>query len=210
MSSDFCNRSNRTGENLTNGQLIIVVGPSGAGKDTLIDGAKKVLSGDPYFYFPRREITRPEDAGGEDHTAVTMDQYNVRSLAGEYALSWRAHNTGYGISRSMEDHLNQGKTVVANISRTVIDEARACYPGTATVLVTAPRELLAERISARGREQKIAVEERLARSEQVDVSGSDVLTIVNDGPLENALNAFIVAISGRTLRSLELHRRSAL
>ncbi len=185
-------------KNLANGRLIVVVGPSGAGKDMLIDGARKALFGDPRFHFPRREITRPEDAGGEDHLAVSWDMFHARSRAGEYALYWQAHDTGYGIPRSVEDYLGQGKTVVVNTSRTVIEPARDGYPGTAIILVTAPRELLARRISARGRESEAALEARLVRSERIMISGPDVLTIVNDGAPKEALNAFVAAISGTT------------
>ena len=44
-------------------------GPSGSGKDTLINGAKGLVS-EEKFTFITREITRPTDAGGEDHIEI--------------------------------------------------------------------------------------------------------------------------------------------
>jgi len=148
------------------------------------------------FYFPRREISRPGDAGGEVHVAVSVEEFHARALTGEYALSWQAHDTCYGIPRSIESHLAQGETVIINTSRTAIEPARHRYPGTVIIHIVAPRELLAERLKSRGRESKTGIDARVARSEQVKVTGSDVVTIVNDGAPEDALNAFIIAISG--------------
>ena len=177
------------------GQLIVVVGPSGAGKDTLLDGAKSILSGDDRYYFPRREITRPADAGGEMHIAITPEQFEIREQAGEYALSWQAHDTCYGVPRSIGVRIKRGVTVVVNTSRTIIDDARRRYPGLTVIQVVAPPEVLAERISARRRESASEVQSRLAQMNKVDVSGSGVVTIVNDGALEDALEAFIGAIT---------------
>jgi ribose 1,5-bisphosphokinase PhnN len=57
------------------GTLFLVVGASGVGKDNVIEGAKAALAGDDHFFFARRTITRSADAGGEDHCAVTADEF---------------------------------------------------------------------------------------------------------------------------------------
>ena len=110
-----------------------MVGPSGVGKDTLIDGAKSRTG--PDVVFPRREITRTAESGGEDHVAVTEIDFDNRESQGAYALSWKAHGLGYGIPVPIEEMLSQGKTVVANVSRGVLDDARARFPSLVIVSV---------------------------------------------------------------------------
>src|SRR5271165_3345282 len=113
--------------------LILVVGPSGAGKDTLLDRARATLEGDGRFRFVRRVITRPAEAGGEAHEAVTEAEFATR----RFALSWYAHGIYYGIPEDIEADLKVGRTVVASVSRGVIVEASSRYD-VRVIEVTAP------------------------------------------------------------------------
>ncbi|RMD61857.1 MAG: phosphonate metabolism protein/1,5-bisphosphokinase (PRPP-forming) PhnN [Alphaproteobacteria bacterium] len=173
------------------GCLSLVVGPSGAGKDTLIRGARTALAGDGTFVFPPREVTRPVAPDCEEHVSIAEAEFRARRAAGAYALSWRAHGLGYGIPRRIEHDLDRGRTVVVNVSRTVIAEARRRYPRVRVIHVTAPPALLAARLRGRGRECDLAVAARLARAEEITVTGADVVTLVNDGPPERAVQQFI-------------------
>src|ERR1700686_4695699 len=124
--------------------LVLVVGPSGAGKDALLSGARQAFAGDPRIHFARRVITRPVDAGGEDHEAVTEAEFAAR----DFALSWSAHGLRYGIPA---EGVRRTPVVVANVSRGVVDDAAARFP-VRVIEVTAPPDMLASRLAARGRE----------------------------------------------------------
>ncbi|MGF1628100.1 MAG: phosphonate metabolism protein/1,5-bisphosphokinase (PRPP-forming) PhnN [Kiloniellaceae bacterium] len=172
------------------GRLVLVVGPSGAGKDSVIEGARQALADRPEFVFPRRIITRRSDPGSEDHLTLTEAEFAAQREAGAFFLHWRAHGLHYALPAAVADALGSGRSVIANVSRAVIEEARRRHPATTVVVVTAPPEVLAERLLARGREDAAAVQGRLARS-AAQPSGAGVVTLMNDGPLEATVARFL-------------------
>ena len=170
--------------------LVLVVGPSGAGKDTLLDAARRALAGNARYRFVRRAITRPEDAGGEAHEAVSEAEFAVR----DFALSWRAHGLRYGIPADIAKDIARGVTVVANVSRSVVADAAARFP-TRVIEVTAPAPVLADRLRARGREDANDVAARLARVVALPADLT-LTTVVNDGALEIGVERFLAAVMG--------------
>src|SRR5690606_2057296 len=182
---------------MAEGYLVLVVGPSGAGKDRLLDGARAALSGDPRFVCARREITRPAGSGGEGHLAVREAEAGGRQAAGRYALSWDAHGLGYGIPKSVEGDLAAGRIVIANVSRGVLDAARGKYAHVAIVSITVSPDILAARLRARGRETEEQIEGRLSRAAAFSVNLADVIDIRNVGDLAESIAAFIAALRCR-------------
>jgi len=177
------------------GLLVLVVGPSGAGKDSLIDGARRLLRGDPGVHFVRRTVTRP--ALGEDHDNMTREEFESAERAGGFLLSWRAHGLAYGIPMAAGSKRFETALVVANVSRSVVDEARRRLQPVHVVAVTAPVALLAERLARRGREHATDLLERLPHADIDLPSGPDVTCVANDGSLGDGICAFL-----RVLRSL--------
>jgi ribose 1,5-bisphosphokinase len=178
----------------TRGTLFLVVGPSGSGKDTMIDGARAALAGDPRFVFPRRVITRPQTADSEVHETMTPDAFKAAEAAGAFALSWEAHGLRYGIPREIESDLSAGRHVVVNVSRAVVESASERYRPVRIVEVWAPVEVLAKRLASRGRESTADFAERLRRAEAVDVTGSDVTRIATTGSVAESVRKFLSAL----------------
>jgi phosphonate metabolism protein PhnN/1,5-bisphosphokinase (PRPP-forming) len=166
--------------------LICVVGPSGAGKDTLLDAARQTLADDRRFRFVRRVITRPAEAGGEAHEAVTEAEFAQRN----FALQWHAHGLSYGIPAAA---INDVAIAIASVSRTVIANAASRFP-VRVIEVTAPPEILAARLASRRRESATDIAARLARTVQLP---PDIVvdTVVNDGSLEDGVTRFLAAIN---------------
>lgn len=176
------------------GILFLVVGPSGVGKDSLISGARQRLGNDVSFWFPTRYITRPTNAGGEAHQAITSEAFDHLAKDGTFMLSWHAHGHGYGIPIAAKEVLTRGRSVIVNVSRQVIDQARQQWSPVRVLLISAPRDVLRRRLIARKRETEDEIERRLGRIDAYDVAGGDVLDVVNADRLERAIDRFVALI----------------
>jgi thymidine phosphorylase len=183
------------------GTLFLVVGPSGAGKDALINGARASLVADQNIVFARRSITRKSNAIGEDHDALTEDQFDEQQAAGDFMLDWEAHGLKYGIPNAYADVLAEGKNVVANVSRAVISEAISKYSPTVVLEVIASSEILAKRLADRGRETAKDIRTRLERDAARIPEQAAKTTIINDGTLEDGIQTFLGALKRETPRS---------
>lgn len=177
------------------GCLIMVVGPSGAGKDSILDGARKQLADDDRFLFVRREITRPAMAGGEDHIPVSWEAFRQRAVDGTYELAWEAHGFGYGVPANTLSSLSLGKSVIVNVSRGILGSARSRFSPVCIVNITVPSSVLAERLRARGRESAEEILRRLERADAYRIDGDDVVALVNDGPLSRSVTSFVQLLS---------------
>lgn len=174
------------------GRLVLVVGPSGAGKDTLIAHAKAACQGDSGIVFPRRAVTRPISSA-EDHDSLSDDAFERAVADGSFAFFWQAHGLKYGIWRSADDDVRDGRTVVCNVSRTVVDDLRRRYARLDAVLITAPAEVLAARLAGRARASDGALAQRLQRNAAFETFRADHV-IENTGASEIAARLLLDVI----------------
>jgi ribose 1,5-bisphosphokinase len=175
------------------GMLFLVVGPSGVGKDSIIAGAAERLRDDKQIVFARRLITRPAEAGGEDHLAVSPAEFAEWRDTGRLMLHWRAHGLDYGLPQALSADLASGRSVVANVSRMVVAEARLRFVRVGVIAISAPAETLAARLASRGRETVADIDGRLQRAAAVSPGEPDFV-IDNDGPLDKAVNRFVAIL----------------
>ena len=176
------------------GILFFVVGPSGSGKDSLINGARTVLEPTNRYVFARRVITRPAGSPGEDHEPATEEDFERRLARGDFLISWNAHGLRYGLPDTLRAALARGQNVIANGSRAVISELTARVSRLVVVEVTAPADLLAIRIAGRGRETGAAINERLVRDVAQWPASVQTVTICNDGTVAVGIERFLAAL----------------
>jgi len=174
------------------GRLVLVVGPSGAGKDTLLNLTRAACAGDAGIVFPRRVVTR-EASLAEDNAQVSPDAFRAALARDEFAMHWEAHGHCYALPRAIDDDIRAGRTVVVNASRTVIETMRRLYADIVVVLITAPPDVLERRLAMRARGSDGSIEERLRRA--VDEAAPDA-TIVNVGAAEDHARRLLEIIRG--------------
>lgn len=178
------------------GKLIYLMGPSGSGKDSLIEAARGPLQA-LNCEIMCRIITRSAESLGEDAIGVTPEEFERREQVGDFSLAWRANGLAYGIPVEMNQLLRAGRHVLVNGSRANLRHAMECYPRLLPVLLTVRDGVLRERLLKRGRETPEQIDARLARNAFFkDRRSSDgpVHLIDNSGDLTEAVNALLCLI----------------
>ena len=176
------------------GRLFYVVGASGVGKDTLIAYARERLAQSRSIVFAHRYITRPTEAGGENHIELTGGEFAQRERLGLFAMTWDSHGYRYGVGIEIDAWLALGLCVVVNGSRDYLAAVRERYPDIGVVWISADPSAVRKRLEQRGRESREAIDSRLARNARLGVQPPPgVLRVDNDGALGEA-GARLVAL----------------
>ena len=182
---------------MTEGRLIYLVGPSGAGKDSVLARLRALSRPADRLVVAHRYITRPAAAGGENHVALSEHEFLQRREAGCFALHWQSHGLHYGIGREIELWLAQGLSVVVNGSRAHAATLPATCPQAEVVEVTACEATIRQRLLARRREDAAAIDARLVRNRQLAHCPA-ALRIVNEGSLDQAAQTLLAWVRRET------------
>ena len=178
----------------TSGILVLVVGPSGAGKDSVMRGAAEKLVGNPRYAFPRRVVTRQADTVAEDHDSMSEAEFALALARGEFMLFWQAHGNHYGIPKCVADQITAGHVAVINVSRHILHDAANSYPHLVIAEVTADADIRIARIQNRGRELADDAAKRASRETPPFPPDIEVIRIENNGAVEDAVAAFTDAL----------------
>ncbi|MFX1447808.1 MAG: phosphonate metabolism protein/1,5-bisphosphokinase (PRPP-forming) PhnN [Promethearchaeota archaeon] len=173
------------------GLLILIVGNSGSGKDSIMKGVKERFPLElKNPYLTKRFITRPS-SDTEDNVAVTPEEFRKMSMRGEFALEWHIYGLDYGVPIEIDDWMKKGHPVLVNVSRTIVKKARDIYQNTLVFFIEVPFEITLKRIKARARESGERLEERIQRAKKNQSFPDADFTVDNSGDLEAAINEFL-------------------
>ncbi|SIS78617.1 phosphonate metabolism protein/1,5-bisphosphokinase (PRPP-forming) PhnN [Phaeovulum vinaykumarii] len=143
------------------GRVVVVVGPSGAGKDLLMAG---LCAAHPEIHRARRTISRPPAPGSESFESVTPEAFARARAEGAFVLDWQAHGLCYGLRAREFAPLDTGRMVLFNGARRALAAAAARFPTLEIVSIRVPQAVLAARLEARGRETPDVIARRLAQA----------------------------------------------
>ena len=177
------------------GTLFLIVGPSGVGKDSLLDGARKALEG-AWFRFPQRVITRLADAGSEDHIPATETSFEDMVSAGAFVHHWKAHGLRYGVPNDILSNLQAGINVVVNTSRMEVETFKRKIPKTVVIYINASRDVIEARLRERARETEEEIINRLERIVEQSPNTEGLVEISNDTTVEEGTEKLIEVITG--------------
>ena len=176
-----------------NTRLIYVMGPSGAGKDSVLGWLRENLPKEMPVHWARRTITRPASVGGEVHEAFDAQGFELLRSQNAFALAWHANGLHYGIRRTELTGLQQGCWVLVNGSRGHLPQAMQSHPGLQAVHITADPATLMQRLIQRQRETPEQIQQRVARASAFVVP-QGVIEISNNGSLDEAGQALLRAL----------------
>ena len=165
---------------MTEGRLVYLIGPSGAGKDTLLGRLRESARVPGEWLVAHRYITRPANSGGENHVALSEREFLARRRMGLFALTWASHGLHYGVGSEVEVWLRAGAVVLVNGSRAGLrDAAERFGERLRPILLELPANVQRQRLQARGREQAGQVASRLAREAQLTPPAHPAMTVLD-------------------------------
>jgi len=181
------------------GTLVLLVGPSGSGKDSVLNYARETLKDDPRILFVRRCITRSNGDPSEDHESMSVAAFQKAEMQGHFVISWGAHGLYYGLPASLLAHLQTGGVAIANGSRKTIPVLRDQFPHFHVINLTVEPDILIQRLSARGRENADEIRQRIARTKKLeaeDLFDEETIHLDNSGDIEAAGQVFVDMLLG--------------
>ncbi len=177
------------------GTLFYLVGASGSGKDSLLEGCRKRLPAQLRCCVAHRYITRSADAGGENHIHLSESEFQLREQLGLFVMNWYSHGYHYGIGNEIDTWLDSGANVLVNGSREYLSRAMTMYDELVPVLIDVDSDTLRKRLTVRGRETAEEIEHRLTRHQQMIARMPEcTLRICNEGALEDGVQALLDVI----------------
>ena len=173
------------------GILVLVVGNSGSGKDSIIsEVVKRFPSNLKEIHLTQRYIIRPTSET-EDNVVITPEIFKEMSLQKKFSLEWHIYDLDYGVPIDIDDWLKKGHPVIVNVSRTIVKKARSIYRNILVVFISVPFDITLKRVKERARESGKLLQDRIQRAKENQTFPEADFIVDNSGELEIAIDQFL-------------------
>ena len=178
------------------GRLIVVSGPSGAGKDTLIGEALGTIPELALIASATTRSPREGEVDGRDHVFLSREEFE-RWIQGDRLLEWAEYSGNlYGTPKqSVEELLEKGRSVILRIELQGARQIKERRPDAVMVFVRAPSlEETRRRLEGRATESSESVESRMATAVKEIAARDEFDHEVVNGDREQARRQMIVTL----------------
>jgi guanylate kinase len=191
------------------GFVLVVSGPSGVGKGTLVEHLMKQRKDCVFSISATTRPLRPGEQNGVQYEFLSREEFERRRSAGQF-LEWaEVHGQFYGTpSRFVDEGVKAGRIVVLDVDVQGGASVRRARPDAVTVFVYPPSmDVLKQRLQARNTDAPEVVEQRLrnAPGELAQHREYDYL-VIND-KLDDAVAALVAIVDSERARVRRLHAR---
>jgi len=178
--------------------LVVISGPSGAGKDAVLDGLRR--QGYPFHFVVTvtDRSPRPGEVEGEDYYFVSKAQFKAKMKAGEFLEHAKVYGDRKGVLiAEVKRALESGQDVILRVDVQGAATIREAVPEAITIFLTAPtEEELIERLKERRTESVQKLKRRIAtaRAEMARISEFHYVVVNRQGQLDNAVRQIVAII----------------
>lgn len=173
--------------------IVIISGPSGAGEDSVIDGLKKLLPVERVITSTTR-APRPGEQEGNPYYFLARKDFENKVAAGEFIEHAKEYNQElYGVTRDEIERVSKsGNIGIWKIEYKGVITAKKLFPRMIAILLTAPEEVMEDRIRRRGHLSETEIQDRLIYTKDWLTNHIDIYdyTVENqEGKLDEAVIA---------------------
>jgi guanylate kinase len=184
--------------------IVVISGPSGVGKDVLIERMAKLGHGHHFTITATTRAPRPGETEGVNHYFVSRDEFFNMVARGEL-LEWaQVYGNYYGVPRQqVRDALAQGRHAVVRVDVQGARRIREIAPEALFIFIMPPSmEVLRRHLERRGVNSEHDIRTRLeaAKREIDEARGFDYLVVNEEDRLDDTVAAVARIIAAESER----------
>ncbi|MDR2502665.1 MAG: guanylate kinase [Oscillospiraceae bacterium] len=184
---------------MSDGRIIIISSPSGAGKGTIISRVRTALPDIEYSVSLTTRAPRPGEHDGVHYHFVTQEEFCRRERCGEFLECNPYSKNRYGTLRApVERAIARGRDIILEIEVKGARDVRRAFPDSIGIFIAPPDfEELRQRLLGRRTDSAEDIADRMAIAEEEMHAANEFDYVVVNDDLDAAASRVLEIISGK-------------